>query len=82
MNRLKSKACKGFLFYLNRDELVYLSFLSWGKRRVISGELFQSELFWRVIFMQIILFKVMNFDSLHSIQYMALGAQTAQMNLK
>ena len=22
VNRLKSKACKGFLFYLNRDELV------------------------------------------------------------
>ena len=38
----------------------------WGKRRVISGELFQSELFWRVIFMQIRLFKVMNFGSLQS----------------
>ena len=25
MNRLKSKACKGFLFYLNHDDLVYLS---------------------------------------------------------
>ena len=37
-----------------------------GKRRVISGELFQSELFWRVIFMQIRLFKVMKFDSLQS----------------
>ena len=28
MNRLKSKACKGFLFYLNHDELVYFSFLA------------------------------------------------------
>ena len=37
-----------------------------GKRRVISGELFQSELFWRVIFMQIRLFIVMNLDSLQS----------------
>ena len=37
-----------------------------GKRRVISGELFQRELFWRVIFMQIRLFIVMNFDSLQS----------------
>ena len=35
-------------------------------RRVIFGELFQSELFWRVIFMQIRLFKVMNFGSLQS----------------
>ena len=37
-----------------------------GKRRVISGELFQSELFWRVIFMQIRLFIVINLDSLQS----------------
>ena len=37
-----------------------------GKRRVISGDLFQNELFWRVIFMQIKLFKVMNFGSLQS----------------
>ena len=29
MNRLKSKACEGFLFYLNHDELVYFfSFLA------------------------------------------------------
>ena len=35
-------------------------------RRVIFGELFQSELSWRVIFMQIRLFKVMNFGSLQS----------------
>ena len=37
-----------------------------GKRRVISGELFQSELFWRVIFMQSRLFIVINLDSLQS----------------
>ena len=35
-------------------------------RRVIFGELFQSELFWRVIFMQIRLLKVMNSGSLQS----------------
>ena len=35
-------------------------------RRVILGELFQSELFWRVIFMQIRLLKVMNSGSLQS----------------
>ena len=35
-------------------------------RRVIVGELFQSELFWRVIFMQIRLLKMMNFGSLQS----------------
>ena len=28
MNRLKFKACEGFLFYLNHDELVYFSFLA------------------------------------------------------
>ena len=28
MNRLKSKACKGFLFNLNHDELVYFSSLA------------------------------------------------------
>ena len=28
MNRLKSKACEGFLFYLNLDELVHFSFLA------------------------------------------------------
>ena len=28
MNRLKSKACEGFLFYLNHDELIYFSFLA------------------------------------------------------
>ena len=28
MNRLKSKACKGFLFYLNHNELVYFSFVA------------------------------------------------------
>ena len=28
MNRLKSKACEGFLFYLNHDELVCFSFLA------------------------------------------------------
>ena len=28
MNRLKSKACEGFLFYLNHEELVYFSFLA------------------------------------------------------
>ena len=28
MNRLKSKACEGFLFYLNHNELVYFSFLA------------------------------------------------------
>ena len=28
MNRLKSKACEGFLFYLYHDELVYFSFLA------------------------------------------------------
>ena len=37
-----------------------------GKRRVIFGELFQSQLFWRAIFMQIGLFKAMNFGSLQS----------------
>ena len=28
MNSLKSKACEGFLFYLNHDKLVYLQFLA------------------------------------------------------
>ena len=28
MNRLKAKACEGFLFYLNHDELVYFLFLA------------------------------------------------------